>query len=424
VGNCLVVVGLQWGDEGKGKVVDLLSKDADIVVRYQGGANAGHTIVYQGQKVILHLLPSGILSPNTKCVIGQGVVVDPEALLEEINTLCSMGVDVVPERLLVSHVATCVMPYHKTLDTLREKRAGARIGTTCRGIGPAYEDLFSRKGIRLCDLLDKDTLKGRLSDILEEKNALIGFFGGEQIRLDEIVERFHSFGLALKPFFGDASLFLKDALDSSKRVLFESAQGTLLDVLHGTYPYVTSSLCIAQACFALCGVPPPPDYKVLGVTKAYTTRVGLGPFPTEDHGEYGESIRQRGYEYGSTTGRPRRCGVLDLPLLRYAVSLNGVKRIALMKTDVLSSMPVRVCTAYRHGNETLTSIHPSLVSNLKLSPIIEEMEGWSAPLIGQELHPSLVSFIRTIEAQLQSRVGIVSTGPGREDAVFIFDVWT
>ena len=424
MGNCLVVVGLQWGDEGKGKVVDLLSKDADIVVRYQGGANAGHTVVSRGQKVILHLVPSGILSPNVKCVIGQAVVVDPEALLEEMKVLSNIGVDVVPERLLVSHVATCVMPYHKMLDALREKKAGARIGTTCRGIGPAYEDLFSRKAVRLHDLLDKDRLKERLSYILEEKNALIAFLGGEQIRPDDIVDRFHSFGMSLKPFLGDASLFLRNALDSSKRVIFESAQGTLLDVLHGTYPYVTSSLCNAQACFALCGVPPPKDYKVLGITKAYTTRVGLGPFPAEDHGEYGETIRKRGNEYGSTTGRPRRCGVLDLPLLRFAVSLNGATSIALMKTDVLSSMPVRLCTAYRFGNETLTCVHPSFLSQPELSPIIEEVDGWSAPLIGQELHPSLLSFIRTIEAQSHSRVAIVSTGPDREDAVILFDVWT
>lgn len=427
--NSLTIVGIQWGDEGKGKVTDLLARDASLVVRYQGGANAGHTVVVEGRKVVLHQVPSGILNPSAFCVIGPAVVVDPETLLAEMDELGHAGVAVNPDHLAISRQATVVLPYHKRLDTLREAARGAgRIGTTGRGIGPAYEDLFGRTGVRLAELCDADRLAARIDAQLPERNAVLKFLGGEALDRDSLIQPALLLGERLRPFLCDTGNVVANHLSAGHNVLFESAQGTLLDVLHGTWPFVTSSLTVAPAAFALSGVGIPLRGGVLGVTKAYTTRVGSGPFPTEDTGEYGEWLRQKGGEFGSTTGRPRRCGHLDLPALRYAHRVNGTTALALMKMDVLSGLSsVKVCTAWRVGGRTIDVATPDMFADPTLVPVIEEWPGWAAPLDGATSMESLPreaqEYVQRIESTLGIPIELVSTGSGRESTILRRNPW-
>lgn len=423
--RCVVVVGLQWGDEGKGKVVDLLGAEAQVVVRYQGGANAGHTIVVSGQKIVLHQIPSGILTPEVLCVVGPAVVLDPETLVEEMKSLTAAGYEVTPARLAISRSANLVLSYHKELDRLRERGPG-RIGTTCRGIGPAYEDMVARRGVRIFDLCDADRLRSRLREVLPERNALILHLGGSPVSLDELVERLMSFRQVLEPFLADTRALLWERFCKGERVLFESAQGTLLDVLYGTYPFVTSSLTTAMAAFALTGVPMPSDAAVVGVMKAYTTRVGAGPFPTEHDGQMGEYLRTRGKEYGATTGRPRRCGALDLPSLRYAAQLNGVSHLALMKLDVLSGLEeIPVCVAYRRANQVVETVEPSQLGELQ--PVFEMWPGWTQDLVGRsekELPENARAFVERVSRAIGAPVAIVSLGSDRKDTILRFNIWS
>lgn len=428
MGNCLTIVGLQWGDEGKGKVTDLLARDAHVVARYQGGANAGHTVVVGGRKVVLHQVPSGALNPGATCVIGPAVVVDPATLLDELDELARLGIPVGPDRLAISASAHAVMPYHKALDVLRERARGdSRIGTTGRGIGPTYEDLFGRSGIRLVDLCDPDALRARLEALLPERNALLEYHGGSAFDADELVDQFRVAGERLRPCLRDTGAVIHQALRDGRRVLFESAQGTMLDILHGTYPFVTSSLTTAPAAFPLSGLGVPPRHEVLGVLKAYLTRVGAGPFPTEDHGELGSRLRERGGEYGATTGRPRRCGHLDLPSLRYAIRLNGATGLALMKMDVLTGLPVRVCTAFDLRGQRLREVPPALYGDPDLVPVLEEWPSWDEDLAGcrtlESLPPMAREFVQRLGIELDVPVRLVSTGSDRESTAVINDPW-
>lgn len=355
--SVIIVVGSQWGDEGKGKIVDLISQDADIVARYQGGANAGHTIVINGKQYILHLIPSGILHPNCICVIGNGVVIDPIALKNEIKMLEDNGINV-HGRLFISHKAHLIMPYHKLLDQVREKDAKSyAIGTTGRGIGPAYFDKATRSGIRIVDLLDKKGFEQKLRNNLEEKyNILHKIYGFEKINVDELMEEYLSFDAEIDDLITDTTLLLNNAIAEGKKIIAEGAQGALLDLDHGTYPYVTSSNPTSGGACTGLGIPPTAISKVIGIVKAYTTRVGNGPFPTELKDQTGERLRQIGAEYGATTGRPRRCGWLDLVALKYSVMINGITEIAITKLDVLDAFDeIKVCTTYNYEGKALKS---------------------------------------------------------------------
>ena len=322
-----IVVGAQWGDEGKGKIVDLLSDSVDIVARYQGGANAGHTIVIEGKKFVLHLIPSGILQDDVQCVIGNGVVIDPVALMEEIAMLESFGISM-KDRLFISHKAHLIMPYHKMLDKARESQASAAIGTTGRGIGPAYIDKFSRSGIRIVDLLDRTVFEEKLRANIEEKNAVLKkIYDHEELEIESIISEYLDFDVKIDPYIKDTTLLLNQAIAEGKSILMEGAQGALLDVDHGTYPFVTSSNPTSGGACTGLGVPPTSVNSVIGVVKAYTTRVGNGPFPTELHDEMGEELRKIGAEFGATTGRPRRCGWLDGVALQYSVMINGIDQL-------------------------------------------------------------------------------------------------
>lgn len=422
------VVGLQWGDEGKGKIVDLLAVNADVVARYQGGANAGHTLVVQGQKIALHLVPSGIMNPNTLCVIGNGVVLDPLQLEEEIEALRRLSVSC-EGRLKVSERAHIVLSVHKLLDTLSEKHGRWKLGTTGRGIGPCYADKMTRVGIRVADLFDTNTLPSLLARILELKNPLIaGYFGEKPITVEQLLEECARFTYILKPFVCDTQQILADAVDSGKRVLLEGAQGTMLDVDHGTYPFVTSSSSDVLGVCAGTGLPPTAITNIVGVTKGYTTRVGEGPFPTELKDSNGAMLREAGQEYGATTGRPRRCGWLDLVALKYAVRLNGVTSIALTKMDVLDGFrTIQVATHYRcedFGGDVLVDTIPPLASRLaKCRPVLVELPGWSKSLRGirkfSELPAEARSYVKFIEDFLGVPISILSCGPEREDVIHL-----
>ena len=427
--SCLTVVGLQWGDEGKGKVTDLLASQAQVVARYQGGANAGHTVVVSGRKTILHQIPSGILTPGVRCILGPAVVLDPETLLQELSGLSDAGVDVSPGRLAISRAAHLVLPYHKALDQLRERAAGAgRIGTTGRGIGPAYEDLFSRRGVRAADLLDADRLRARLRAALSERNALIAHLGGTPVSEDDLIASLLPMGRRIGPYLADTGEILHDAIQRGQRVLFESAQGTLLDVLHGTYPFVTSSMTTAPAAFPLSGIGIPRDHRVLGVMKAYTTRVGEGPFPTEDPGAAGKHLQTRGAEFGATTGRPRRCGALDLPVLRYAIRLNGVACLAITKLDVLGGLSrIPLCTAYRKAGQLFREASPEVFLDPEAHPVIEGVPGWSEDLrdlAGESRFPPAArAYLQRIEDAVEVPIAVVSVGSDRKDTLFRTDPW-
>jgi len=375
----LVVIGAQWGDEGKGKIVDLLTEYAHGVVRFQGGNNAGHTLVVNGEKSILHLIPSGILHKKKICLIGNGVVIDPKVCVGEIEALQKRGFLNNDSQLVISDRAHVIMPYHRAVDQLREAAKGeGKIGTTGRGIGPAYEDKVARRGIRMGELIDPPLLKKRIEEILPERNLYITrVLEGSAFSAEGIFEEYAAWGQRLKKYVADSSQLLQGALQKGKRILFEGAQGTSLDVDYGTYPFVTSSNTLAAAASVGAGVGPQAITELWGVSKAYTTRVGAGPFPTELDDSIGNYLREKGGEYGSTTGRPRRCGWLDLVALRHAVNVNGLTGLVLTKLDVLRGLKtLKLCTAYRLGSKTLQTI-PSRVEDLvECRPVYRELPGW------------------------------------------------
>ena len=417
-----IVVGAQWGDEGKGKIVDLLSDSVDIVARYQGGANAGHTIVIEGKKFVLHLIPSGILQDDVQCVIGNGVVIDPVALMEEIAMLEKFGISM-KDRLFISHKAHLIMPYHKMLDKARESQSSAAIGTTGRGIGPAYIDKFSRSGIRIVDLLDRKVFEEKLRANIEEKNTVLKkIYDHEELDIESIIGEYLDFDVKIDPYIKDTTLLLNQAISDGKSVLMEGAQGALLDVDHGTYPFVTSSNPTSGGACTGLGVPPTAVDSVIGVVKAYTTRVGNGPFPTELHDDMGEELRRIGAEFGATTGRPRRCGWLDGMALRYSVMINGIDTIALTKLDVLDNVKsIGVCTGYEVNGKMLRSFPANVEDLAKVKPQYEFHEGWNCSLAGikkyDDLPAEAKNYISAIETIAGAKVGIISLSPDRADTI-------
>jgi adenylosuccinate synthase len=415
----LAVLGAQWGDEGKGKIVDLLTAHFAIVARYQGGHNAGHTVFIGGQKFILRLVPSGILHPGILCVIGNGVVVDPQALFAEVDELTRSGIEV-GNRIVISDKAHLILPYHRDLDLLSEARRGERkIGTTSRGIGPAYEDKIARRGIRIGDLADAAALEQGVRDNVAARNRLV-----QDSTMDwrPVLEQLLTYGERLRPWVRDVSLMLSDAMRDGKSILFEGAQGTLLDIDHGTYPYVTSSnASIGGVCTGL-GVGPRAINGVLGVVKAYTTRVGEGPLPTELTGEMGNRLRESGHEYGAVTGRPRRCGWYDAVAVRYGVRINGLDALALTKLDVLDGLErINICTAYRYAGRTLTEFPSDITQLAACEPVYESLPGWSTPTKGVRHFAELPGAARRYVARLEEVSGvpaaIVSTGSERDDTI-------
>ena len=420
----VVVVGTQWGDEGKGKVVDLLSVNASRTVRFQGGNNAGHTLVVNGEKSIFHVIPSGILYPDTRCLIGNGVVVDPDVLLEEIQGLVDRGIAISPKRLGLSERAHLIMPYHKAIDIAREKTKGnAKIGTTGRGIGPCYEDKAARVGIRAIDLTEPDVLKEKLKANLKEKNfCLTNLFGCEALEYEPMAERCLSLSHELSPFIVDVSIELDEAIRRKENVLFEGAQGTLLDVDHGTYPFVTSSNPVAANASIGAGIGPKRLDSIMGIVKAYSTRVGAGPFVSELTDEIGDYLQEKGQEFGATTGRRRRCGWLDLVVVRYSTRLNGLTDLAITKLDVLTGLDtLNLCIAYEHQGDTHENVSAKLSTLNNCSPIYEAMEGWHEDISGarslEELPKNARAYIKRIEGFVGVPVSIVSVGPGREQTI-------
>jgi len=418
-----VIVGAQWGDEGKGKIVDMLAENVDIVARYQGGANAGHTVCIGSKEYILHLIPSGIFHPKITCVIGNGVVIDPAALMSEIDQLKEAGF-MIDGRLLISHNAHLIMPYHKLLDTIREQ-APNKIGTTGRGIGPAYIDKFMRVGIRIVDLLDRDTLARKLRTNIEEKNQILTkVYGETRLDVDALIAEYQEFDKQIDAFITDTSEFLNNAVKSGRSIIAEGAQGALLDVDHGTYPFVTSSSPTSGGACTGLGIPPTSIDSILGIVKAYSTRVGNGPFPTEQENETGERLRSCGHEFGATTGRPRRCGWLDTVALRYSFKVNGIERLAITKLDVLDDFEeVRICTGYRVNGKLLKSFPTDLRTLEMAEPIYEAYEGWRQPLSEvRSYHDLPVNARRYLDA-LSSMTGvpvwIVSVGPRRDQTIVL-----
>jgi adenylosuccinate synthase len=410
-----VVVGLQWGDEGKGKVVDLLAANARHVVRFQGGNNAGHTLVVEGETVILHLIPSGILQPNTTCVIGNGVVVDPEVLCEELAQLELRGRKVNPDSLLLSADAHLVLPIHRVLDGLREQAlGGAKIGTTKKGIGPAYEDKVARRGIRAGALLDMDRFRRHIQATLTEKNRIFSeWYDASPITADELVDWARPFAERLAPFVRDSVDHLHNAQDRGEPILFEGAQGTFLDVDHGTYPFVTSSNTVAGNAAAGTGVGPKDLHAVVGIAKAYATRVGSGPFPTQLDTDEEENLRSKGGEFGATTGRPRSCGWFDAPMVKHAARLNGATHLTLTKLDVLSGIEtLRIAT----GHDT-----PEGEERFSGAPIYEDLPGWTEDITECRTWDSLPlncrSYVERIEELVGMRAGLISVGPGRKQVI-------
>ncbi len=420
--SVIVVVGAQWGDEGKGKVIDFLSQQAHMVVRHQGGNNAGHTVVVDDREFKLHLVPSGILYPETRCVIANGVVIDPKVLLTEIAYLRQRGVDV--ERLRISSKAHVVMPYHTRMDALNEERRGEnKIGTTLRGIGPAYMDKAARVGIRVGDLLHPEEFHRRLEVVLEEKNHILSrAYGVEPFSLEEMYREFVGYGQDLAQYVADASLMINEAIDGGERVLFEGAQGTMLDIDHGTYPFVTSSHPSAGGAAIGAGVGPTKINHVYGVAKAYTTRVGDGPFPTELSDSIGSDIRERGHEYGTTTGRPRRVGWLDAVVLRYAVRVNGLAGLALTRLDVLDGLDsLKIATAYE-SEGGVTQQFPDTDGELRaVQPVYETLPGWKEPIGAirkrEDLPQAARRYLDRIEEVVGVPVVLVSVGRERSNTI-------
>jgi adenylosuccinate synthase len=422
--STLVVVGVQWGDEGKGKIVHLLGRQADLVVRYQGGNNAGHTVVFDKKHFVLHLIPSGILQPGTRCLIGNGVVVDPEALQEEVRFLDKRKVRV-NGRLFISDAAHVILAYHRYLDCVREDRAdGEKIGTTRRGIGPAYSDKVGRSGIRVADFLNPDVFKPLLERNLREKAPLLTRFGSlEKIR-KEIMSSYPGLRKFLQPFVVDGPLEVYRAMEKRKKILFESAQGTMLDVDFGTYPFVTSSNPVAGGVCIGSGLAPNRLDDILGVVKAYTTRVGEGPFPTELHDDLGEALRKRGMEFGATTGRPRRCGWFDAVAVRSAVRINGSQWLALTKLDVLEGIhPLKIAVGYKIGNKVLKEFPNDRQMQAEAQPIYEEMPGFEGSIRGMKRYAELPTHAKNYVKRLEKLVGahfaMISLGRSREETIIL-----
>lgn len=421
-----VVIGAQWGDEGKGKIVDLLSADSQLIARYQGGANAGHTIKTAEKETVLHLVPSGILHPRAMCVIGNGVVFDPQVFLDELKTLKDQGIDVSPKRLAVSKRAHLILPYHKTLDKAREaRRAGAKIGTTGRGIGPCYEDKASRTGIRAGDLANPQLLRKKIEKALEEKNALLTMlYKFNPHDPEEIFNELMQLAPEILPYLQDTTTIVHDAIKKNENVLFEGAQGIHLDIDQGTYPYVTSSNTTSGGACCGTGVAPSDIDKVIGVAKAYTTRVGSGPFPTEQQNDAGSYLQANGHEFGATTGRPRRCGWLDIVILRESVRLNGVTGLALTKLDVLRSLPeLKICIAYELDGQRLEYPPQNEGEMERVKPVYITMPGFeddiSACASKAELPEEVRNYIRKIEDLLGVPCQYISVGPGRDQTIIL-----
>ncbi len=420
-----IIVGAQWGDEGKGKIVDLLSAEFDIVARYQGGPNAGHTVVIDEEEIVLHQVPSGILHSHTQCIIGNGVVIDPVVLMEEIAFLEKKGI-VVQGRLFISQRAQLIMPYHKLLDATRERHYGSRkIGTTGRGIGPAYVDKYDRCGIRIVDLLNRTTLKEKVLTIIESKNKVLQrIYDSEAMDAEKIANDYVEFDRRIDAYVKDASVLINRALDAGKKVLIEGAQGTMLDIDFGTYPYVTSSNPIAGGACTGLGIGPTKINRVLGIAKAYTTRVGMGPFPTEFDDAFGEYIRKLGGEYGATTGRPRRCGWLDMVVLRMAVMVNGLSDLAITKLDVLDPLnEIKICTGYRCNGRVLEHYPAELDLQEKVEPVYETHPGWKCSTqsakVFTDLPANAQKYLRRIEDLTGVRLSIISVGSKRNQTIIL-----
>ena len=421
----VVIVGTQWGDEGKGKIVDCLAEVADIVVRFQGGNNAGHTMVVDGEQFISHLIPSGILQKKI-CIIGNGMVVDLTVLVEELENLISKGIDVGPNMLKISEKAHIIMPYHQQIDLGREKMKGdKKIGTTGRGIGPCYEDKATRRGIRFADLIDFEVFKEKVNTVIEEKNFYLKhYLSADTLDSDDIIDAYKGFSERLAPHVANISIVIDRAIKSDKQVLFEGAQGTHLDIDHGTYPYVTSSNTVSGNACCGSGIGPKEITGVIGIVKAYTTRVGMGPFPTELFDETGDIIQKKGAEFGATTGRRRRCGWLDIVLLRNSVRLNGLTSLVITKLDVLDGLQsLEICTGYEYQGKILHDFPASLKVLEDCKPVYETLPGWPEDISGaktvNELPQKARDYIKRIEELTETPVHIISVGPGREETIII-----
>jgi adenylosuccinate synthase len=419
----IVVIGAQWGDEGKGKVVDVITPHVNVVVRFQGGNNAGHTVVVGREKYVLHTIPSGILHNGCRCVIGCGVVIDPGSLIEEMESLVQRGVTL-DGNLYISKNAHLIMPYHPALDRASEAKLGAqRIGTTGKGVGPAYVDKAARVGIRMADLLDERLFREKLEFNLAQKNRLLReIYDAQTFTVDEILNQYLRYAGWLAPYITDTALLLHRWIDSGYSVLFEGAQATMLDIDHGTYPYITSSSTTAGGAATGTGVPPTKIHGVLGVAKAYSTRVGGGPFPTEMTGKLAETIRARGNEYGATTGRPRRCGWFDGVVLRYAVRINGFDTVALTKLDVLDQCEtVKVCTGYRYRGDIITEFPEEQTAMGAIEPVYEDISGWMSSTVGAKNEVDLPAKARRYLERLEELIGVpfclISTGPQRAETI-------
>ena len=427
----VAVIGSQWGDEGKGKIVDWLSERADVIVRFQGGHNAGHTLVVGGTTYKLSLLPSGVVRPGKLSIIGNGVVVDPWALIEEIERLRGQGVAISPENLRIAENAALILPLHGELDRAREAKRdggnrGGKIGTTGRGIGPAYEDKVARRAIRVCDLADEAALAGKLDEILSHHNALRRGFGVEEADSDALLAQLRALAPRILPFAEPVWLRLSDLKRAGRRILFEGAQGAMLDIDHGTYPFVTSSNTVAGQAAAGSGVGPSSIGYVLGITKSYTTRVGAGPFPTELFDATGERLGERGREFGTVTGRKRRCGWFDAVLVRQAVKLGGIHGLALTKLDVLDGLDtLKVCTAYTLNGQTLHHLPAGQAAQAGAKPLYEEMAGWHESTVGArrfaDLPANAVKYVKRLEELVEAPVALLSTSPERDDTILVTD---
>ncbi len=425
LGKTAVIVGAQWGDEGKGKIVDVLSDNFRVVARYAGGHNAGHTVTIRGKKFILQLIPCGILREGCKAVIGNGVVLDPFALMKEVRSLRDTGIQV-DGNLFVSNRAHVILPYHRMIELASENAPGrVKIGTTSRGIGPAYEDKMGRRGLRVADLLDKQLLKTHIANACREKNTIVhALFNGEPLDADKMYEEYAKIADEIAPFVADTALLLNKSIRNGESVMFEGAQGTMLDIDHGTYPFVTSSSATSGGAVIGTGVPPTAIGMVIGVTKAYCTRVGGGPFPTELHDAAGEALRAKGNEYGAVTGRPRRTGWLDLPLLRYSNMINGSGWLVVTKLDVLDDLAeVPICVGYKINGKKTEEIPSQDSGYSKIEPIYEKFPGWQTPTVGiteyDKLPQKAKEYLQFVQKESGAKIGMISTGPDREQTMLV-----
>jgi adenylosuccinate synthase len=419
------VIGAQWGDEGKGKIVDVLSDNFSVVTRYAGGHNAGHTVTINNQRFVLQLVPCGVLRPGCKAIIGNGVVLDPIAFLKEVQKLRDAGVKI-DGNLFISNRAHVILPYHRMIEMAAETAPGrVKIGTTSRGIGPAYEDKMSRRGLRVADLLDSGLLRRHITNACREKNEIVhALFNQEPLDPDVIYREYAEAAEQIRPFVADTAILLNQAIRRGERVLFEGAQGTMLDIDHGTYPFVTSSNATSGGAITGTGVPPTAIDAVIGVSKAYCTRVGEGPFPSELHDATGQALRDRGHEYGAVTGRPRRCGWMDMPLLRYSVMINGISWLVITKLDVLDELKeIHVCTGYKVDGKVTTDPPAQASGYDKLEPVYTNLPGWQSSTLGitdfQKLPVKAREYLAFLEQESGARIGMISTGPGREQTIFV-----